>query len=320
MAKGDYNRLTQESFLAKALAVHGSKYEYSQAAYKGYAVKVRIICPEHGIFEQVAYAHLAGMGCKKCANKNAGQYHALSTESFIIKSQLIHGADYLNYSQAIYERQGIKVKIICPLHGLFEQEPSSHLAGSGCPGCADQCRAATNRARGRAAFIDRANDVHINKYDYSKAVYIDAHAKVKIGCPVHGLFEQVAIKHTSGHGCRRCADAGRKEKNRGSGWAERESSKPATLYFIKLFDVRESFYKIGVTRGPVKSRYYSANLSGYQYEILAQHTSTNASAVYDWEQSIIETFTHLRYKPSRPFLGATECFSEADPILAIFPL
>ncbi len=28
-----------------------------------------------------------------------------------------------------------RIEIICPIHGLFFQRPSSHLGGSGCPTC-----------------------------------------------------------------------------------------------------------------------------------------------------------------------------------------
>lgn len=34
-----------------------------------------------------------------------------------------------------YYKDKIKVKIICPTHGVFEQRPSAHKNGSGCPKC-----------------------------------------------------------------------------------------------------------------------------------------------------------------------------------------
>jgi len=53
-------------------------------------------------------------------------------------------------------------------------------------------------------FILRSNQVHNNKYDYSKVVYIDINTKVCIICPEHGLFEQKPNEHLRGHGCKRC--------------------------------------------------------------------------------------------------------------------
>ena len=35
----------------------------------------------------------------------------------------------------VYVKSSIKVKIICPFHGEFEQTPNKHLNGHGCPEC-----------------------------------------------------------------------------------------------------------------------------------------------------------------------------------------
>ena len=56
------------------------------------------------------------------------------TEKFIAKSKIVHGDKY-DYSLAEYTNNHIKVKIICKVHGLFEQIAKSHLIGSGCLRC-----------------------------------------------------------------------------------------------------------------------------------------------------------------------------------------
>lgn len=53
-------------FIKRAKQVHGNKYDYSKAEYKGNTEKVCIICPEHGEFMQRAGHHLRGVGCSKC--------------------------------------------------------------------------------------------------------------------------------------------------------------------------------------------------------------------------------------------------------------
>ena len=58
---------TTEQFIADAKKVHGNKYDYSKVEYMNYAVKVTIICPEHGDFEQIPGGHLRGNGCPQCA-------------------------------------------------------------------------------------------------------------------------------------------------------------------------------------------------------------------------------------------------------------
>lgn len=53
-------------------------------------------------------------------------------------------------------------------------------------------------------FIDRAKEVHGDKYDYSKANYTRMKDKVCIICPTHGEFWQKAYFHLAGKGCRYC--------------------------------------------------------------------------------------------------------------------
>jgi len=59
-------KMRTSDFIKKARSVHGEKYDYSKAEYKGYAEEVCIICPEHGEFMQRAGSHLRGVGCPKC--------------------------------------------------------------------------------------------------------------------------------------------------------------------------------------------------------------------------------------------------------------
>ena len=58
----------------------------------------------------------------------------INTELFREKSIEKHGDTY-DYSQVEYINTKIKVKIICKVHGIFEQIPSLHLKGSGCKKC-----------------------------------------------------------------------------------------------------------------------------------------------------------------------------------------
>jgi hypothetical protein len=53
-------------FINRAKYIHGDKYDYSKAEYKGNTEKVCIICPDHGEFWQRANNHLKGVGCPKC--------------------------------------------------------------------------------------------------------------------------------------------------------------------------------------------------------------------------------------------------------------
>ena len=60
-------------------------------------------------------------------------------------------------------------------------------------------------------FIERAKQVHGDKYDYSKVEYIDNRTEIIIICPKHGEFKQVANRHLAGNGCPKCAAEKRKK-------------------------------------------------------------------------------------------------------------
>lgn len=53
-------------------------------------------------------------------------------------------------------------------------------------------------------FIERSQKIHNDKYDYSKACYVDSKTKVIITCPIHGDFEQIPNAHLNGKGCPKC--------------------------------------------------------------------------------------------------------------------
>ena len=53
-------------------------------------------------------------------------------------------------------------------------------------------------------FIARSNNIHNNKYDYSKVEYVNNKTKVCIICPEHGEFWQPPKNHLLGQGCPIC--------------------------------------------------------------------------------------------------------------------
>ena len=129
-------------------------------------------------------------------------------ETFIFKAKNVHGDKY-DYSLVKYVRADKKVKIVCETHGVFEQTPSSHLQGYGCPFCA-------RKRLTREQYIEKANKIHRNKYDYSKCE-VNQYTKkldlITITCPKHGDFYQRMDLHLKGHGCPICGRKKRKSKN-----------------------------------------------------------------------------------------------------------
>lgn len=64
----------------------------------------------------------------------------------------------------------------------------------------------------KANFIEKAKEIHGDKYDYSKVSYSKVTDKVCIICPEHGEFWQEARQHYKGQGCPKCGVNKRVEK------------------------------------------------------------------------------------------------------------
>ena len=193
--------ITTEEFIKKAKAIHGDKYDYSLVDYKNCKIKVKIICPIHGVFEQTPDKHLNDKnGCKKCANEKLREDR--KDKDFIQRARAIHGDKY-DYSLVDYKNNQTKVKIICPVHGVFEQCAYYHINGGGCPECSR--KKIKKEVNNKEEFVKKAKAVHEDKYDYSLVDYKNSRTKVKIICPIHGVFEQAPNNHLLGAGCPDCS-------------------------------------------------------------------------------------------------------------------
>jgi hypothetical protein len=61
-------------------------------------------------------------------------------------------------------------------------------------------------------FIEKANIIHNNIYDYSLSKYITSKEIIIIICNKHGIFKQTADSHLRGHGCPKCSCEKNKQK------------------------------------------------------------------------------------------------------------
>lgn len=123
--------LTIDEVINKCNKIHHNKYDYSNLSFNKIKDKVSINCPIHGTFEQCLMKHLNGQGCPKCAHN-----YKKNNYIFIQKAKQIH-RNYYDYSLVEYDNNKNNVKIICPIHGIFEQTPNNHLAKHGCPKCVE---------------------------------------------------------------------------------------------------------------------------------------------------------------------------------------
>jgi len=105
-------------------------------------------------------------------------------EKFILKAKAKFNIQY-SYENVEYINSSSKIKILCNKHGkYFEQIPAEHLRGKiGCNLCTRNPKIDT------AFFINKAKEIHKDRYDYTETKYINANTKVKIICDKHGIFE-----------------------------------------------------------------------------------------------------------------------------------
>ena len=181
-------------FIPKAVEVWGDRWDYSQVQFTNVNTPVAIVCPEHGVFQQAPVRHLKGMvGCPSCPSKNMK-----TPEDYIKQCREVWG-DRWNYDLTLYSGITSKLRFICPEHGEFIQEASSHLQGKvGCAGC---------RGVDRDSQIQKAIAVWGDRWDYSKIRFGETRLrKAPIVCLEHGLYYQSWSSHLKGVvGCLKCA-------------------------------------------------------------------------------------------------------------------
>jgi hypothetical protein len=126
----------------------------------------------------------------------------LTQEQWVQKAKLIHGDKY-DYSLVEYVNAHTKVKLICSKHGMFEQLGCNHLSGNGCVKCQLE-NIKIGIPLTTQKFIEKANIVHNNKYDYTLTKYVNCDTKVSIICKSHGIFTQSPDNHLRLRGCPKC--------------------------------------------------------------------------------------------------------------------
>ena len=178
--------------------IHNNKYDYSLVNYVNNHTNVNIICSIHGIFSQQPQVHMNGGNCPNCMNDKKSKLFAMDKNEFIRLSNIIHNNKY-DYNLVEYINQNKKVKITCPIHGIFEQAPKSHYNNkSGCPFCGGSYKSNT------IEFIEKAKKLHSDTYLYNKVDYKTSIDKIIITCPKHSDFLITPNNHLLGKGCPIC--------------------------------------------------------------------------------------------------------------------
>ncbi len=129
----------------------------------------------------------------------------LTTVEILKKFKKEHGNKY-DYSKVNYVNNRTKICIVCPIHGKFFQSPYCHYnRKQECPICGNNNKTRNKLVLNKNEFINKANIIHKNKYDYSKFIYINALTNGIIICPIHNEFLQCPNNHINmNNGCPKC--------------------------------------------------------------------------------------------------------------------
>ena len=193
--------MNDELFIEKSKKIHGNIYDYSKVEYKKSNINVTIICKIHGDFKLTPNSHLSKKsGCQKCSrNKKSETQIKNNNNNFINNAIKIHGDKY-DYSKIEYINSNTHINILCKIHGEFPQLPDVHISGCGCQKCGNNFRYDT------ATFIEKAQQIHGDNYDYSKVEYKKSNINVTIICKIHGDFKLTPNSHLSEkRGCQKCS-------------------------------------------------------------------------------------------------------------------
>lgn len=204
--------VSQEEMIKRFRKAHGDRYDYSLVEYVNNNTPVKIICPEHGVFEQLPRQHISkkpgdtGRGCPKCGAEIRAKAKSKSNEEWIAIFHELHG-DKFDYSQSDFYG-GKRTKVHCVKHDFWFTTTSQRhqTKNGGCKHCVKDDQRTFNLVD-QDEIIKRFREVHGEKYDYSKVVYTGSSKKVKIVCPEHGEFLQKPSNHLNGKGCQTCSES-----------------------------------------------------------------------------------------------------------------
>jgi len=166
-------------------------------------------------------------------------------DHFIKRATEFHKNKF-DYSLIEYQDAKTRVKIICPIHGIFEQKPDKHLCkgSKGCQQCwwdikkqiekeRDYSKIKQKESYSKEKFTQIATEKFGDKFKYNLINYTGITGnKIEIICPIHGSFINSPRNHLlSGTGCPHCGLI-RAKKSRVKNYQ----------YAIEQFNIKHNFY------------------------------------------------------------------------------
>lgn len=150
-----------------------------------------------------------------------------------------------------------------------------------------------------------------DKYDYSKLEYTGTKNDAILICPDHGEFRVnwSNLIYKDHQGCKLCTYTQRRFGRIGFIENCNRLETDGLLYFIKLYNDYEKFYKIGITSN-VNNRF---NNFPYQVEKIYIFKG-DPGDVYDLEKFLHKKFSSDLHIPNIKFNGYMECFKFNDEL------
>lgn len=202
---------SREDVIKDFKEIWGDFYDYSEMEYLGWNKKIRIICPIHGPFEQNCNAHRRH-GCPACGhNKNAAAQRgsvSYDFEEFVKRANKIHN-NFYTYPEQEWKGTGEKVRIVCPIHGEFEQRACNHLLKHGCKECRNNNNRKMHKER-TVKFIEDFKNIVLRRGDITVLDGVKKSSdKVRFLCHNCGeVFVNTPNYIQQGQGCPNCAKSG----------------------------------------------------------------------------------------------------------------
>jgi hypothetical protein len=175
---------TKVQIIDELKRVHKNFYDYSISSWNNLTDKIKIICPDHGIFIQSLKIHLKGSKCQKCSLR-----HRESNDDFIKRMKSLDENIITSITQ--YQGTNKPVLFICKEHGIIERWPQS-IKGHICRKC---FLSNVNKEK----FIKKSIKKYGDRYDYSLVKYINSRTPVEIVDRIEKInFYQSPYFHLNG--------------------------------------------------------------------------------------------------------------------------
>lgn len=195
-------KITNAIFVQELASLYPNLIPLTQ--YNGDKTPITVRCAKHNYeFTTKPNTLKHGSGCKFCGRELSSDRRRKNVRKLLEEFKAVHSGKY-EYPclKEEYRNNKSEITIICPIHGEFKQKAIKHSQGEGCKLCSHQSFPYTTKT-----YIQRANEVHHNHYNYDKTIYVDRYTDIVITCPTHGDFIQNPKDHLSGCGCPKCKES-----------------------------------------------------------------------------------------------------------------